>query len=58
MAVMVGSKVRAKITVSKDMSQDRIRELALADAKVRPWIEGKEIKQVIVVPGRMVNIVA
>ncbi len=58
MAVMVGGKVRAKITVSKDMPQDRIRALALADAKVQPWIAGKEIKQVIVVPGRMVNIVA
>ena len=57
MAVLIGGKVRGKMTVSKDMSQEAVRELALQDPKVRQWLDGKQVKQVIVVPGRVVNIV-
>jgi leucyl-tRNA synthetase len=57
MAVLVSGKVRGKITVSKDMSENDIRSLALGDAKIQEWTQGKSVKQVIVVPGRIVNIV-
>ncbi|MBN1687949.1 MAG: leucine--tRNA ligase [Candidatus Omnitrophica bacterium] len=58
MAVLIGGKVRAKISVSKEEKEDNIREKVFQDEQVKQWLEGKEIKQVIVVPGRIVNIVA
>lgn len=57
MAVLVSGKVRTKIRIPKDLPEERIKERALKDATVLPWTEGKNIKQVIVVPGRIVNIV-
>jgi leucyl-tRNA synthetase len=57
MAVLVGGKVRARIVVSKELSEEEIRDKALKDPRVSQWVDGKKIKQVIVVPGRVVNIV-
>jgi len=56
-AVMVQGKVRAKVVVSKEATREAIQDQAFADPAVKKWIEGKSIKQVVVVPGRMVNIV-
>lgn len=56
LAVQVNGKVKAKITVASDAAEDAIREMALeaiADATA-----GKDIKKVIVIPGRLVNVVA
>lgn len=56
LAVQVNGKVKAKITVATDAAEDAIRETALgaiADATA-----GKDIKKVIVIPGRLVNVVA
>jgi leucyl-tRNA synthetase len=55
-AVQVNGKVRAKITVAADLSQEAILETALANDRVQAEIEGKQIVKTIVVPGRMVNI--
>ena len=57
MAVTISGKVRAKITVSKNLGEVEIRRQVLADPRIKPWIEGRQIRQVIVVPGRIVNIV-
>ncbi len=57
MAVLVGGKVRAKISVSKDMSKEDIEAKALKDEQVSKWLTDTKVKQVIVVPGRVVNIV-
>ncbi|EFK97581.1 leucyl-tRNA synthetase [sediment metagenome] len=57
LGVLVGGKLRGRITVAKDLPEDEIRKVALADEKVRPWVDGKQIAQAIVVPGRVVNIV-
>ena len=57
MAILIGGKVRGKITVAKDTPESQIREQALKDSSVKQWLDGKQIKQVIVVPGRIVNIV-
>ena len=57
LAIMISGKVRAKITVPKGMSEDDIRKRALECDQLTKWIDGKEIKKTIVVPGRMVNIV-
>lgn len=56
LAVQVNGKVKAKITVASDAAEDAIRETALeaiADATA-----GKDIKKVIFIPGRLVNVVA
>lgn len=55
--VQVNGKLRAKLTVAKDISKDALEALALADDNVTPHTEGKSIRKVIVVPGKIVNIV-
>jgi len=57
MAVQVNGKIKARITVPADAEEARIREIALADEKVRAAIAGKEIVKVLVVKGRLVNVV-
>ena len=55
--VQVNGKVRARITVAADADADTVQAVALADEKVVATLDGKAPKKVIVVPGRMVNIV-
>ena len=56
--VQVNGKLRGKITVAKDASKDEIEALAQQDANVIQHTEGKTIRKIIVIPGRLVNIVA
>ncbi|MGN4124009.1 leucine--tRNA ligase [Lysinibacillus sphaericus] len=56
-AVQVAGKVRAKIIVSKDASKEEIEKVALADDKVQEYMAGKNLVKVIVIPGKLVNIV-
>ena len=56
--VQVNGKLRSHITISPDASADEIEKLALANEKIKSFIEGKELKKVIVVPNRLVNIAA
>ncbi|WP_273130726.1 leucine--tRNA ligase [Bacillus weihaiensis] len=56
--VQVNGKVRAKLSVAKDVTKDQLEEIALADDRVKEQIEGKTIRKVIAVPGKLVNIVA
>ncbi|MBN2684209.1 MAG: leucine--tRNA ligase [Pontiellaceae bacterium] len=56
LVVQVNGKVRDKITVSASASNDEIEAAAMASEKVQQWLEGKTIRKVIVVPGRLVNI--
>lgn len=56
--VQVMGKVRSKLTVAKDISKEDLETVALEDEKVQPWLEGKTVRKVIVVPGKLVNIVA
>ncbi len=55
--VQVNGKVRGKITVPADVSQERIETDALADPKVAGLLDGKKIQRVVYVPRRLVNIV-
>ena len=55
--VQVNGKLRSKISVAADADKDSIEALALADENVQKFIEAKEIRKVIVVPGRLINIV-
>lgn len=58
MIVQVNGKVRAKIKMAKDTDRDEAQQLALANEHVKKFTEGKDIKKVIVVPNKIVNIVA
>lgn len=56
--VQVNGKVRAKLNVDRDMASDKLQALALADAHVKSFLENKEVKKVIAIPNKIVNIVA
>ena len=55
--VQINGKVRGRIDVATDASPDVIEATALADEKIAALVDGATPKKVIVVPGRMVNIV-
>ncbi len=55
--VQVNGKVRGKITVPADGTQERIQTEALGDAKVIGFLDGKKVQRVVYVPRRLVNIV-
>nr|MBC8443297.1 class I tRNA ligase family protein [PVC group bacterium] len=55
--VQINGKLRGRIRVPADASEDAIRAAALADEVVQKHLDGREPKKVIVVPGRMVNLV-
>ena len=55
--VQVNGKVRGRIDVAADADAATVEAVALADAKVVAALDGATPKKVIVVPGRMVNIV-
>jgi leucyl-tRNA synthetase len=55
--VQVNGKVRGHITVAADAPPDAVQAAAVADAKVAAALDGKTPKKVIVIPGRMVNVV-
>ncbi|PCF45360.1 leucine--tRNA ligase [Staphylococcus delphini] len=56
--VQVNGKVRAKIEIPKDMSKADMEATALANDNIKAAIEGKDVKKVIAVPQKLVNIVA
>ena len=58
MVVQVNGKLRSKINVAVNANNASVEALALADDKIVANIAGKTVRKVIVVPGRLVNIVA
>ncbi len=57
-AVQVQGKLRDTLTVAKGLPSDQLEALALASDKVQRALDGKQLRKVIVVPDRLVNIVA
>ena len=55
--IQVNGKLRGQITVSAKAPEEEVKKQAFACDKVQPWVEGKEIKKVISVPGKLINIV-
>ena len=55
--VQVNGKLRGEINVAKDARKDAIEHAALTNEQVLKFIEGQAVKKIIVVPGRLVNIV-
>jgi len=55
--VQVNGKLRGRISVAPDAEEETIKEAALDQENVRRHLEGREIKKVVVVPGKLVNVV-
>jgi leucyl-tRNA synthetase len=56
--VQVNGKLRAKITVAADAAQADVEQIAMAEGNVQSFVDGKTIRKVIFVPGKLLNIVA
>jgi leucyl-tRNA synthetase len=56
--IQIQGKVRSKISVPRGISEAELEAIALADPKVAEWLVGKTVRKVIIVPDRLVNIVA
>jgi len=57
LVIQVNGKLRSKLSVSVNAGKDEIEKLALSDEQTIRFMEGKPVKKVIVVPGKLVNIV-
>ena len=57
LVVQVNGKMRGKIQMAADADDDNIRNAALTESNVLRFIEGKAVRKVIIVPGRLVNLV-
>jgi leucyl-tRNA synthetase len=55
--LQIDGKVRSRLTVDVGANDAEVRRLALDDDKVRPWLGGRDVDKVVVVPRRLVNIV-
>lgn len=55
--IQVNGKVRGKVTVPAGAAEAQVKESALADERVGSWLEGKQVRKVIYVPGKLLNIV-
>ncbi|MBT5216612.1 MAG: leucine--tRNA ligase, partial [Gammaproteobacteria bacterium] len=55
--IQVNGKLRSRALISADKSKEEMKEIALSDSKIISFIDGKEIKKVIVVPKKLINIV-
>jgi len=56
-AIQVNGKVRSEMSISIEMSEEEVKNLVLKDKNITSWIGNKEIKRLIYVKGRIVNIV-
>lgn len=55
--VQVDGKVRGRLTVETGARDERVREMALADGRIAPWLKARQVDRIVVVPDRLVNIV-
>jgi leucyl-tRNA synthetase len=55
--VQVNGKLRGRISVAFDADEDAVRQMALSDENVQRFIGDKEVRKVIIVPGRLVSVV-
>jgi leucyl-tRNA synthetase len=57
MVIQVNGKVRDKIAVSADIVEEEAKNLAIKSEKIKKYMEGKEVKKIVFVEGKLVNIV-
>jgi leucyl-tRNA synthetase len=58
LVVQVNGKVRERMEVAADISEDEVRKLALGNERVQSFIGDATVKKIIYIPGRLINIVA
>ena len=56
-AIQINGKLRSEIEVEKDREEESVKSLAVTDKKIEKYLEGNEIKKIIYVPGKIINIV-
>ena len=56
-AVQINGKLRANVNLAPNANQETFENKALADVNVQKYLENKDIKKIIFVPGRLINIV-
>ena len=56
-AIQITGRVRSRIHVPADIDEETLKQTALNDEKIKSWIKGKNIRNIIIVPKRLVNIV-
>jgi len=55
--VQVNGKLRSRLAVPADIAREDLEKRALEDEKVKQFVGGKPVKKVVVVPGKLVNVV-
>lgn len=55
--IQVNGKVRGSIAVNKDMPEDKLKTACLNDESVKKWLKDSAVRKIVVVPGKLVNIV-
>ena len=55
--IQVNGRVRGKIEIEAGITEEKAKKLALSEEKIKEWVEGKEIKKIIFVPNKLINIV-
>jgi leucyl-tRNA synthetase len=55
--IQVNGKLRGTIEVAIDTSEDKVKNIVLTDEKIRPYVEGKNIRKWIIIPNKLVNLV-
>ena len=56
-AVQINSKIKAKMMIAKNLTNEEIQSAVCADPQITPLLEGKTVKKCIVVPNRLVNLI-
>ena len=57
-AVQLNSKIRFRTSIASGLTADEIKAILLADPRTQEMLDGKEIKKFIVIPGRLINVIA
>ncbi len=57
LVIQINGRVRSKIEVSADISEDEAKKLALSDDRIKTWLKGQQPKKIIYIKDRLVNIV-
>ena len=57
-ALQINGKTRGSFTAPAGAGKDELEKAARAAPEAKKWLEGKEIKRIVTIPGRLVNIVA
>jgi leucyl-tRNA synthetase len=55
--IQVNGKVRARLQVPRGQDDAQLKSLALAEPRMRPWVEGRTVRKVVVIPDKLVNVV-